>query len=152
MDIFDSNYPEQVRQMNEVGCCRLYPFDNGAPSNMPIDAMPAMLQGLEEAGYLQRADTIEELAEKLNLPVEATAETFRRYNEFARSGRDDDYHKEPYRLMELNHPPYFGIRTGAWFLCTLDGCPVNTDMHPVTGAGDQIEGLFVVGNDSGGFF
>lgn len=152
VDIFDSNYPEQVRQMNEVGCCRLYPFDNGAPSNMPIDAMPAMLQGLEEAGYLQRADTIEELAEKLNLPVEATAETFRRYNEFARSGRDDDYHKEPYRLMELNHPPCFGIRTGAWFLCTLDGCPVNTDMHPVTEAGDQIEGLFVVGNDSGGFF
>ena len=35
---------------------------------------------------------------------------------------------------------------------TLDGCPVNTDMHPVTGAGEQIEGLFVVGNDSGGFF
>ena len=25
-DIFDSDYVEQVKQMNEVGCCRLYPF------------------------------------------------------------------------------------------------------------------------------
>ena len=152
VDIFDSNYAEQVRQMNEVGCCCLYPFDNGAPSNRSIDSMPAEFEKLEEAGYLQRADTIEELAEKLNLPVDATVETFNRYNQFARQGRDDDYHKEPYRLLELNHPPYYGIRTGAWFLSTLDGCPVNTDMHPVTESGEQIEGLFVVGNDSGAFF
>ncbi len=152
VDIFDSNYAEHVEQMNEVGCCRLYPFDNGAPSNMSIDAMPSMLESLEEAGYLQRADTIEELAEKLNLPVEATAETFERYNEFARNGKDEDYNKEPYRLIELNEPPYFGIRTGAWFLCTLDGVRINTDMHAIDDEGNQIEGLYMVGNDSGGFF
>lgn len=128
------------------------PLRQRRPSNRSIDSMPAEFEKLEKAGYLQRADTIEELAEKLNLPVDATVETFNRYNQFARQGRDDDYHKEPYRLLELNHPPYYGIRTGAWFLSTLDGCPVNTDMHPVTEAGERIEGLFVVGNDSGAFF
>lgn len=152
VDIFDSNYAEQVRIMNEVGCCRLYPFDNGAPSNRGIEQMAADFENLEEAGYLMKADTIEELASKLNIPVDKTVESFNRYNEFARQGHDDDYNKEPYRLMELNHPPYYGIRTGCWFLCTLDGARINTDMHAVREDGTQIDGLFMVGNDSGGFF
>ena len=99
-----------------------------------------------------KADTMEELAAKLNLPVEATVATWERYNKFAEQGKDEDYNKEPYRLTSLTHPPYYGVRTGAWFLATIDGCPINTDMHPVNEAGEQIDGLYLVGNDSGGFF
>ena len=105
VDIWDSDYVEQVKQLNEVGCCRLYPFDNGAPSNMPIQAIPGMLEKLIEDGYVQRADTMEELAEKLNIPVEATVESWKRYNEAAEKGADEDYYKEPYRLTSLTHPP-----------------------------------------------
>ncbi len=152
VDIWDSDYVEQVKQIDEVGCCRLYPFDNGAPSNMPITKMAGDFQTLIEAGYIQQADTMDELAEKLNLPVESTVETWTRYNGFADAGKDEDYNKEPYRITKLDHPPYYGVRTGAWFLATIDGCPVNTDMHPVNEAGEQIEGLYMVGNDSGGFF
>lgn len=152
VDIWDSDYVEQVRQINEVGCCRLYPFDNGAPSNMPISKMAGDFEALIEAGYIQQADTMEELAQKLNLPVDATVETWERYNRFADAGKDEDYNKEPYRLLKLDHPPYYGVRTGSWFLATIDGCPVNTDMHPVNEAGEQIDGLYMVGNDSGGFF
>lgn len=152
VDIWDSDYVEQVKQLNEVGCCRLCPFDNGAPSNMPISLMAKKFEELEEAGYIQKADTMEELAEKLNLPVEATVETWNRYNMFAEQGKDEDYNKEPYRLTSLTHPPYYGVRTGSWFLATIDGISINTDMHAVDEAGKQIEGLFMVGNDSGGFF
>ena len=152
VDIWDSDYVEQVKQLNEVGCCRLYPFDNGAPSNMPVSLMGKKFEELEEAGYIQKADTMEELAEKLNLPVEATVETWNRYNMFAEQGKDEDYNKEPYRLPSLTHPPYYGVRTGSWFLATIDGISINTDMHAVDEAGKQIEGLFMVGNDSGGFF
>ena len=152
VDSWDSDYVEQVKQLNEVGCCRLYPFDNGAPSNMPVSLMGKKFEELEEAGYIQKADTMEELAEKLNLPVEATVETWNRYNMFAEQGKDEDYNKEPYRLTSLTHPPYYGVRTGSWFLATIDGISINTDMHAVDEAGKQIEGLFMVGNDSGGFF
>ena len=152
VDIWDSDYVEQVKQLNEVGCCRLHPFDNGAPSNMPVSLMGKKFEELEEAGYIQKADTMEELAEKLNLPVEATVETWNRYNMFAEQGKDEDYNKEPYRLTSLTHPPYYGVRTGSWFLATIDGISINTDMHAVDEAGKQIEGLFMVGNDSGGFF
>ena len=152
VDIWDSDYVEQVKQLNEVGCCRLYPFDNGAPSNMPVAKMAGDFEKLIEAGYIQVADTMEELAEKLNIPVEATVETWNRYNMFAEQGKDEDYNKEPYRLTQLNHPPYYGVRTGSWFLATIDGISINTDMHAIDEAGKQIEGLFMVGNDSGGFF
>ncbi len=152
VDIWDSDYVEQVKQLNEVGCCRLYPFDNGAPSNMPVSLMGKKFEELEEAGYIQKADTMEELAEKLNLPVEATVETWNRYNMFAEQGKDEDYNKESYRLTPLTHPPYYGVRTGSWFLATIDGISINADMHAVDEAGKQIEGLFMVGNDSGGFF
>ena len=152
VDIWDSDYVEQVKQLNEVGCCRLYPFDNGAPSNMPVSLMGKKFEELEEAGYIQKADTMEELAEKLNRPVETTVETWNRYNMFAEQGKDEDYNKEPYRLTSLTHPPYYGVRTGSWFLATIDGISINTDMHAVDEAGKQIEGLFMVGNDSGGFF
>ena len=119
---------------------------------MDISAMQSKFDQLEEAGYIQKADTMEELAEKLNLPVEATVETWNRYNMFAEQGKDEDYNKEPYRLTSLTHPPYYGVRTGSWFLATIDGISINTDMHAVDEAGKQIEGLFMVGNDSGGFF
>ena len=151
-DIFDSDYAAQVKQMNEVGCCRLYPFDNGSPSNRSIDAMPALFDSLLEKGYLQKADTPEELAEKLNIPVDNFVETFNRYNEMAENGKDEDYNKEPYRLMALKTPPYYGIRTGAWFLATLDGVRINTNMRPVRADGSEIEGLYMAGDCSGGFF
>lgn len=152
VDIWDSDYPEQVRQMNEIGCCRLYPWENGSPSNMPITRMPDMLQRLQDQGYIQQADTIEELAEKLNIPVDNTVNAWNRYNQFCDQGHDDDYGKPAYRLTKLNHPPYFGVRTGAWYLASLDGIQIDTNMHPTDEDGNPIQGLYITGNDSGGLF
>ena len=58
----------------------------------------------------------------------------------AENGKDEDYNKEPYRLMPLKTPPYYGIRTGAWFLATLDGVRIDTNMHPFREDGSEIEG------------
>ena len=101
---------------------------------------------------MQKADTMEELAQKLNLPVEATVASWERYNQFAQNGEDTDYWKEPHRLMPLTTPPFYGVRTGAWFLATIDGVSIDTNMHPTDADGNPIQGLYLTGNDSGGFF
>ena len=88
VDIWDSDYVEKVKQIDEVGCCRLYPFMNGDPSNMPIHAMQGFFDKSIEAGYIQKADTLEELAKKLNLPVEKTVATWEHYNEMAEAGKE----------------------------------------------------------------
>ncbi len=152
VDIWDSDWVAKVAQLNEVGCCRLYPFDNGAPSNMGTDLVAMFLEQLIEAGYVQQADTIEELAEKLNIPVETTVASWERYNKWCAQGKDEDYNKEQYRLVAIDQAPFFGVRTGAWFLATLDGISINTNMQALDESGNVIEGLYMVGNDSGGFF
>ena len=63
-----------------------------------------------------------------------------------------DFYKEPYRLIALDQPPYYGLRTCSRLLCTLDGVHVNTDLNPVDAQGVPFTGLHLVGDVSGGFF
>ena len=152
VDIWDANHAAQAEAFDEVGCCRLFPFPNGAKNNIPMQVVDGMIEKLIEDGYVQKADTMEELAEKLNLPVETTVASWKHYNEMAAAGEDADYYKEKHRLMAIDTPPFYGVRTGAWFLATLDGVTIDTNMHPCDENGDPIEGLYLTGNDSGGFF
>ena len=155
-DIFDANSKEYCEQFDEVGCCRLFPFDNGAISNRDFDGCwKDMMEGENshlEMGYLQKADTLEELAEKLNIPADAFVKTVERYNELAAKGVDEDYGKEKHRLTPVDTAPFYGIRTCAWHLTTLDGCRINTDMQVIREDGTPIEGLYATGDCTGGIF
>ena len=153
VDIWDSAAKEKAEQMEEVGCCRLFPFDNGAQNNIPFDVVWDNLnQGLIDSGYIQVADTIEELAEKLNIPAENLAATVEKYNGFCDAGEDTDYYKEAYRLTKIDTPPYYGVRTGAWHLATYDGVLIDTHMRVLDQDNNPIEGLYALGDCSGGFF
>ena len=46
-----------------------------------------------ESGVIVTADTLEELAAKIGLPADALAATVERFNGFARSGVDEDFHR-----------------------------------------------------------
>ncbi|MBS5450360.1 MAG: FAD-binding protein [Coriobacteriia bacterium] len=153
VDIWDSGAKEKAEQMNEVGCCRLFPFDNGAKNNIPFDVVwNNMNQGLIDDGYIQVADTIEELAEKLNIPAENLTATVEKYNGYCDAGEDPDYFKESYRLTKLDQPPFYGVRTGSWHLATFDGLLINTHMQVLNQDNEPIEGLYAIGDCSGGFF
>ncbi len=156
VDIFDANNKQYCEQFDEVGCCRLFPFDNNAESNMPYDYVWGQMTEGEnshlELGYLQKADTLEELAEKLNIPADEFVKTVKRYNELCAKGVDEDYGKSPHRMTPVDTAPFYGIRTCAWHLTTLDGCRINTDMQVLREDGTVIEGLYATGDCSGGFF
>lgn len=153
VDIWDAGAKEKAEQMEEVGCCRLFPFDNGAQNNIPFDVVwNTMNQSLIDDGYIQVADTIEELAEKLNIPAENLSATVERYNDHCDAGEDPDYFKESYRLTKLDTPPFYGVRTGAWHLATFDGLMINTHMQVLNQDNEPIEGLYAIGDCSGGFF
>ena len=152
-DIFDSNSKVYAEQFDEVGCCRLFPFDNGAPSNRDFDSVWDQLTGqFVEEGYVIKADTIEELAEGLNIPAENLVAAVERYNGFAATGVDEDYGKEAHRITPIDKAPFYGVRVGAWHLTTLNGCRINTDMQVIREDGTPIEGLWATGDCTGGFF
>ena len=156
VDVFDANNKKYCEQFDEVGCCRLFPFDNGAASNMPYDYVWGQMTEGEnshlELGYLQKADTLKELAEKLNIPADKFVKTVERYNELCAKGVDEDYGKSAHRMTPVDTAPFYGIRTCAWHLTTLDGCRINTDMQVIREDGTAIEGLYATGDATGGFF
>ncbi len=152
-DIFDSNSKKYAEQFDEVGCCRLFPFPNGAQSNRDFDSVWAqMTTDYVDEGYVIKADTLEELAEGLGLPVEEFTATVERYNELCKKGEDEDYGKEAHRLTPVDTAPFYGARVGAWHLTTLNGCRINTDMQVLDTDGNPIEGLYASGDCTGGFF
>ena len=151
--LFDSNWVQYAKQFKMHGCSRMFPFENGADPNISWKVVKEkMLPGLIEKGYVVQADTIEELAQKLGLPAKTLQATVTRYNELAKSGNDVDYGKEPHRLTPVNKAPFYGAKNTGWMLCTLDGIQIDTNMNAIDTEGNPIPGLYVVGNDSGGYF
>jgi len=107
---------------------------------------------LVEKGIMQKADTFEELADKLHIPRETFAATAKRYNALCAKGDDEDFFKEPYRMLALDTPPYYGIRNASNVLCTMDGIRIDTKMRPIDEEGNPFQGLYLTGDCSGSFF
>ena len=151
--IFDSNWVQYAEKFKMHGCSRLFPFENGAdPNRTWKQEHDKNLPALIAKGYVQKADTIEELAKKLGLPPAQLKATVARNNELYRKGEDVDYGKEKHRLSAVDKAPFYGAKNTGWMLCTMDGIQINTNMNAIDTEGNPIPGLFVIGNDSGGYF
>ena len=151
--IFDSNWVQYAEKFKMHGCSRLFPFENGAdPNRTWKQEHDKNLPALIAKGYVQKADTIEELAKKLGLPPAQLKATVARNNELYRKGEDVDYGKEKHRLSPVDMAPFYGAKNTGWMLCTMDGIQINTNMNAIDTEGNPIPGLFVIGNDSGGYF
>ena len=158
--MFDANYWQNITQFETVGCSRNHPFPNGAPNDgqysyAPEDyekTMDSTIASMVEAGLVVKADTLEELAEKMNLPVDTFVATVKRYNELCAKGVDEDFYKEAYRMIALETAPFYAFRNSSFALSTLDGIRVDTHSHPIDAEGKAFSGLYVIGDSSGSFF
>jgi len=116
-----------------------------------------------DSGVIVKASTLEELAQKTNLPIEGLRATIERFNGFARSGVDEDFHrgesaydryygdptnKPNPNLGEISHPPYYAAKMVPGDLGTKGG--IRTDIHGRALRDDDsvIEGLYAAGNVS----
>ena len=151
--LFDANWVKYAEQFKMHGCSRIFPFENGAdPNRTWQNERDKNLPALIAKGFVQQADTIEELAKKLGLPATQLKATVARNNELYRKGEDVDYGKEKHRMSPVDTAPFYGAKNTGWMLCTMDGIQINTNMNAIDVEGNPIPGLFVIGNDSGGYF
>ena len=156
--IWDSDYQNQIVAFHTIGCSRINMSDTvdaaGVPTGegLSFPACDMMIGAAMEAGIVQQADTIEELAEKLRVDPAGLTATVERYNELAAKGVDEDFGKPAKDLLPLSKPPYFGAFFGGHMLCTLDGLRIDEHMRVLNTERKPIEGLYAVGNCSGSMY
>jgi len=162
-------YPDIGRAFRDYDRC------TGQYTNAPLfwiadqafrDRIPVvhLHRGTEMADWLQRADTLPELAEKLGIPPDNFVEAVERFNQFARDGRDPDFHRgestfefhwgelaypdqKPNNVLgPVEKPPFYGLQVEFVSLGNLGGLVVNGDAQVVDVRSDVIPGLYGTSN------
>lgn len=112
----------------------------------------AWLQYELESGSLVMADTLEELAEKTELPLESLKETIARYNELAEAGNDLDFGKRRELMTTIAEPPFYALRMLSEMCVTVGGLNVDVNHQLLDENANPIPGLYGVGNVAAGLF
>ncbi|MEE0705596.1 MAG: FAD-binding protein [Adlercreutzia sp.] len=145
--IFDANAKADIERFDTKGCSSIK--NTFVKTDLTIDEFIA---DWAAAGVYWKADTLEELAEMLQLPYDELQKTVDRYNELFDKQVDEDYGKEAKRLSAIREAPFYGGWFGGNLLTTLDGLHINTDMQVLDASNQVIEGLYAAGDCSGDFF
>ena len=99
-----------------------------------------------------RADTLDELAALIDVPVQVLKETVARYNQIVASGDDTDFGKRAELLTSVEKPPYYALKWGPKLLDVFGGALINTDLNVIGSDSEPIPGLYAVGNAAGGMY
>lgn len=146
--IHDANFIEDVKRFHTIGC-------SAQTRNLGESYIQGKMEEAEAAGAFFRADTLEELADKLGFAGEAK-ETFlatvERYNELYDAQEDTDFGKPAYRLSAIRKAPFYGCWLGASLLTTEQGIAINEKGQALDNDNQPMPGLYVTGDMSGSFF
>lgn len=114
-------------------------------------------------GTVKKAATLEELAEQLDVPPGALTETVSRFNGFAKSGVDEDFHRgesayDKYysdprvkpnpSLHTIDKGPFYAVKIVPGDLGTKGGLVTDERARVLRADGSVIQGLYAAGNVS----
>ena len=101
-----------------------------------------------------KADTLEELADKLEIADKAAfVASVKRYNELAAAGKDEDFGKIASRLFPVETAPFYATpcRQGDMLVC-IGGLVSDEECHVFDEEKRVIPGFYVAGNVQGNRF
>ena len=152
-DIWDSNWPTDIERFHTIGCSGLIKGE-GTNQMDPegVEGTAAIIDALVEEGKIVKADTLEEIADAFGINKETFLATVEQYNGFYDAQNDTQYGKEPFRLSEIRTAPFYACKLSGMALATLDGIKINTKFQALDENNAPIEGLYVIGNDSGNYY
>ena len=162
--IFDSNWPQQLPYMPAAhgGACYYenYASEAEGPKNNTTYRnykSPYQLEAAVADGRALKADTLEELVAKIypdDTAAQQTAlDSIQRYNELAKAGYDEDFHKPASRMWAVENGPFYADKfTTALLLVCIGGLESDEDCHTFDADRNVIPGLYVAGNIQGNRF
>ncbi len=168
-DLVKSQYEANTESASTIPCYlvfdagfrKRYPIGHMRPGQVEGDA--ALPPGYFESGLLTRADSLEELAQKLDMETETLCTTVRRFNAHAKRGEDPQFnrgaslHDRYYAdkrvqpnpsLGPLERAPFYALRLEPGDLDTKGGLQCDEHARVLREDGSVITGLYAAGNTS----
>ncbi|MEL7649954.1 MAG: FAD-dependent oxidoreductase [Sedimentibacter sp.] len=128
-------------------------IENGFPGYWP--EIPNLYDEIDEAlkehpDYVFVADSIDELAQKINIDKTQLHSTIDKYNSYGETGVDLDYGKDAEFLYPVEEGPYYAFKFEVGIFATTDGLEVTPNAQVLDKDGNIIPGLYAGGSDAGG--
>lgn len=116
------------------------------------EPMAGFTEAVEALDSVHKADTIEELAEAVELDPEALKAVVDQYNSYCAAGEDPDFNKAPEKMHAIEEGPFYIAEIADGYYCTVGGTKINTDCEVINTEGEVIPGLYATGCDAGGLY
>ncbi|MBW1900678.1 MAG: FAD-dependent oxidoreductase [Deltaproteobacteria bacterium] len=159
--IFDSDYETNILKFKDIQDFCEIPLLPDMPgmkewaenpetrSICPNDWRIAVKRALV-LGMIKKADSIEALAEQLNIDPARLKRTVGNYNEYCKKGRDRQFRKPKKYLISVKKAPFYGIKVGAQIVETGCGLKVNVDFQVIDRNRKPVPGLYAASHTAGG--
>ena len=110
-----------------------------------------MLDKLVSQGYVVKADTYEELAEKMGVPAEAFTKTMTDYCAYCESGVDEQFGKDAAKLVAPGNGPFYALKGYSACFATNGSLDINENFEVLKADGETpIGGLWACGCEASG--
>ena len=154
--IFDSKYPENLLASLPHGGGMFWDQFRFVGSTFE-DSVATTQQSIEDnliaapTNYF-KADTLEDLAAQIGVPLDTFMETVNHYNELCEKGEDTDFYKDAVFMTPIKEGPFYATKVGAGLLAVVGGLHINLDNQVCDAEDKPIKGLYAVGNVSGDMY
>ncbi|MEH7414156.1 flavocytochrome c [Neobacillus drentensis] len=114
------------------------------------------LELLRRRRLLYITDTLEELADCIDVPLEVLEETISRYNQGIQTGEEPDFGRKTLthnfgKPTPIEKAPFYAFESTVAMLATYAGVAVNSAAQVLNPFGEPIPGLYAAGEVTGGF-
>ena len=90
-----------------------------------------------------KADTVEELAEKMGISADGLSNTIAKYNRSVETGEDDL--GRTHLPLPIEKAPFYGVRLQSWSLSSTAGLAVNENLEVIKQDGAPVGNLYAAG-------
>jgi hypothetical protein len=154
--IFDADWKQYLLESLPVGGGMFWDTFRmfGSDYQEAVDQIAGQVEGglADGSGLFVQADTIEELASKIDVPVDALKASIERYNGFAAKGVDEDFYKEKVFVTPVAKAPFIAAKVGTGLLAVCGGLHVSDDLEVLDENDKPIPGLYASGNTMGDIY
>lgn len=154
--IFDANWQNDLKSSLEHGGGMFWdtfrPY--GSDYQVAVDGHTKTVENgiAETPDYYKRADTLEELAEMIEVDPAELKATVERYNKLCKEGEDKDFYKENHFLFPVEEGPFTACMVAPGLLAVCGGIHISDNFEVLNGNDEPIPGLYAIGNCAGDIY